>query len=161
VSGFQPFVYQAMTPRAGAAVSGPSGEAAPPPQQKIHSVLVPIPVDIDLSTISGITEPTGETLYTRDYFLTHATEADIQRVYVSADLATSQRTFTLMLVAKDGQEVTELTGERAYTTLPVSEIDVVEDNFPSFKGALFLRVKGRSQVAHLFVTVEALTSQVI
>jgi hypothetical protein len=163
VTSFDPYVYTVPNPRSGAAMpTGPAPQApVRAPDQKV-SVVTPICREVDLATISGeVDPPVAGTLYTFDYFLCHAVDATIQRVFVSAESAVAQSpSLALALIARSGQEVADLTGDRVYTATPL-ETDVIEDAFPPFSGALFLRVRGTSQTSRLFITIELLSSKVI
>ena len=160
MTSFDPYVYRVSEPRSGVAMPAASaGAPASAPVQQNVAVLVPISTVIDLETVSGSTAPVAGVFYTRDYFLSHWTDSTIQRVHISADVAAEQTFFSLKLVAKNGSEENDITGDRVYTVLP-TDTDTVEDTFPHFTGALFMRVYTTSQVARVFVTLEVLSSKV-
>lgn len=157
---FVPLQYTIQTPRSGA--EPVAAAAATDSKDRRVSILVPITRQIDLWEMSGANAPNPSATYVRDFFLAHWSEATIQRVYISFSRAMRQlalQPFYLQLIVKNGAEESELTDRRQYATLTV-ETDIVEDVFPNFTGALFLRVSSASQVASLFVTLEVLSSKV-
>lgn len=158
---FNPYVYTLVQPRGQMAMPQPSQAAQQQPREVTVSVVAPLARTIDLSTVSGIETPVAGTLYTRDYFLAHYTAAAIQRVHISSSAAANQsKPLGLRFVAKKGQEVTELTPFRYYGVTPI-DTETIDDELPQFEGALFLRVRGVSQITELYVTLEVLTSEVI
>jgi hypothetical protein len=158
---FNPHVYSVPGPRESLAQPiQQTPQVAQRPREAKTSVVAPISREIDLNEIAGFEVPVPNEVYTRDYFLCHATDAAIQRVILSASERANQvKAMSLQLIAKQGQNVTELVGKRHYSMAPFDQ-ETIEDTFPSFTGALYLRVDAVAQVTLLFVTLEILTSKV-
>lgn len=158
MTSFEPFTYGVQPPRSGVAQQQ-SAPASAPAERRV-SIMVPVSREIDLLDMAGTATPVPGTIYTRDFFLMHQTDAAIQKVQISSDaVAVQSPVMQLQLVAVEGQEEVEITGQRVYSVLPV-ETEVIEGTFPTFTGALFLRVTATSQEGRLFVTLDILSSKV-
>jgi hypothetical protein len=158
MSSFEPFIYAPKTPRSGGIpvqqASQPAAAAAP-----ATSVVYSVNVSVDLSQIQRYEPLVAGQMYSRDYFLAHVYDAVAERLVVSASAAVQQFQFAVMLVAKDGQKVTNLTDVTYFKTLPTqaTEIDL---SVEQFTGAIYLRISTVSQETEFFATLELLTTQV-
>ncbi len=155
MTDFIPYEYKIRRPNLQPSTGG-SGAGGNVPQVIIDSIVIPVSVTIDLSTIAGagVTGSPG-TVYEREYFLYHQEDYAVQGVWISTDEDTDQSDFAVQLVSA----TLDLSEERVYQTLP-KEPDRFDAALIGDGGPIYLRVRAPYQSTPLYVTIELLTSRV-
>lgn len=150
---FIPRVIAPMQPL-GAEVGSPAQPESP--WRRLYRVIVPVSRAIDLETVSGEVVPVPGTIYQYDYFLMHPSDGAIQRVWFAASTPAEQSEFSVQLVNRDGEELSE---GRSFTELPTAATSLFEQVGAIGSEAVFFRVNAEAQVAILYVTVELLLNE--
>ncbi len=157
IQPFVPYQHAVRSPMAG--FQPMMQPAVPQFVINVESITYPIGKQIDLLQMNNGSPGVAGRVYTKDFFLFHSTDVNIDRLLwsASADVAQSVK-FSLQMVTENGEGLSQ---EISYANLPKSGKEIIPAVYtPDAGKPVFLRVQAEYQTTQIYVTVEMITSKV-